>query len=90
MDKDAERQKLEDAQAFIMAWFDHPITRELLQENKEQEAALVSTITDRPVEGLMSMAALVEAKGELRGVRRWRGLVEEKLNEIKEKLKELE
>lgn len=90
MDKDAEKQKLEDAKAFIEAWLDHPITRELLRENQEQEAALVSTITDRPVEGLTSMAALVEAKGELRGVRRWRGLVSDKLTEIKEQLKELD
>jgi hypothetical protein len=42
-----------------------------------------------PVDSFDRIAPLVEAKGELRGIRRWRGLVEEKLQEIEDKLKEL-
>ncbi len=90
MDKDAEKQKLEDAKAFILEWFRHPITVEMLKESQEQEDGLIKVITQMPVDSFDRIAPLVEAKGELRGIRRWRGLVEEKLREIEEQLKELQ
>ncbi len=89
MDKDAEKAKLEDAKAFIQQWFRHPITAELMQESLDQENGLILTITQMPVDTFDAMAPLVEAKGELRGIRRWRGLVEEKLREIEDKIKDL-
>ncbi len=90
MDKDSEKAKLEEAQAVIQEWLDNPITKELLRENEEQQQALIHLITDFPVEDFRSAAALVEAKGHLRGLRRWKGLVTERLGEIESQLKELE
>ncbi len=87
---DEQKAKLSDAKAFIQEWFRHPITVELMRESLEQENGLIQTITQLPVDSFDRIAPLVEAKGELRGVRRWRGLVDEKIREIEEQLKELQ
>jgi hypothetical protein len=89
LSRDEQKAKLLDAKAFIQEWFRHPITVELMKENLQQETGLIQIITQMPVDSFDRIAPLVEAKGELRGIRRWRGLVEEKLQEIEDKLKEL-
>lgn len=90
MDIDAERKKLEDQQAFIQSWLEHPITQETTQDNSEQQQALVDLICNRPIDSFGSFFAHFEAVGELRGLRRAKGITQDSLESVKRELKELE
>lgn len=89
MDLDAEKQKLIDEQMFIQQWLDHPVTRAVLDDNKEQQENAVKIICQESVSSFGSACALLEAKGHLRGLRRFMSTVDEQLEIVKEKLKEL-
>lgn len=89
MDKEGEKKKLEDAAAVITAWQDHAITQELNREQKEREDFLLHVICEEPVSDLRSLVVHFQAVGELQGLRRRQSLVPAKLEEIKDKIKEL-
>lgn len=89
MDLDAEKQKLIDARAYIAAWEDNPITRDLLQDNKEQQETAIRLICESEVHDLGSLCALLVAQGHLRGLRRFMSLVQENKESVEEQIKEL-
>ncbi len=89
MDVDAEKQKIQDEERFIQAWLEHPITKGLVQDNEEQQQSLITLITQNAVTGDESLYALIEAKGHLRGLRRFRGLVDDQLESVKRQLEEV-
>lgn len=90
MDKDAEKQKLEDAQGYVQAWLDHPVTVGVLRDLKEQEEGAVVCVCDHPITSIETFFEHFAAVGYLKGLRRARVLVTDELEEIKTKLKELE
>ena len=89
MDTDAERKKLEDEKAFIVSWREHPITSEVVRDNKEQQEALVELICNCTPDNIASLVGHFVAIGELRGLRRSQGEVQDSLRNIEAQLKEL-
>lgn len=89
MDIDAEKTKLEAERDFVAAWNDHAITKALLQDNEEQQQVLINLICQEDVVDLATLCALITAKGHLRGLRRFKALAEDKLEEINQQIKEL-
>jgi len=90
MDTDATKKQLENDLAVIEAYLDHPISREILKDNDEQQRGLIEVICDLPVVNIETFFAHFSAVGELRGLRRARVSLEGKADDIREQLKELE
>lgn len=90
MDKDAERKVLEDERAFVASYVNHPLALSIEEDSMVQQDALVAILTDRTIDSIESFFAHFEAVGHLRGLRRSRALALAKLEEVKDKLKELE
>ena len=86
MDKQAE---LDNEMRAIEAYLDHPISRKIKTDNLEQQEALVEVICNIPIHDIESFFKHFEAVGHLRGLRRANAIVQDDLDEIKEKLKEL-
>ena len=90
MDKDAERQKLQDEKSFIEAWRNHAITVAIFTDLQEGQEGLINVICNQPVSDIESFFKHFEAVGHLRGLRRVKSITDLRLEEIKEELKELE
>lgn len=90
MDKDAEKQELLDLQGFTQAWLDHPITKSLVEDNEQQQKALLAIFCNEGLVDQNTPFVLIEIRGHLRGLRRFRVLVDEQLEDVKEKLKDYE
>jgi uncharacterized protein (DUF2164 family) len=91
MDKDAERKQLQDEKAFIESWKSHALTASIFTTLREEEDVLVNVLCGgRTVHDTESFFTHFEAVGHLRGLRRARALIDERLEEIKEELKDLE
>lgn len=89
MDKDAERKQLEDSAQIIAAYKAHAITSEFERDDKERENMLLRTICELPITDLESFFTHFTAVGELQGLRRRSAMLPGKLEEIKDRLKEL-
>jgi hypothetical protein len=89
MDKDAEIKQLTDERAYVLGWLDHPITKEIFQDLAEQQEEGLSMLCNRTPESIETFFGHYEAIGELRGIRRVKGLVEGKLADIEMQLKDL-
>jgi hypothetical protein len=89
MDITAERQRLENEQRTIEQYLDHPISRKIFGDNKDQQEALVNTITNVSITDLESFFKHFEAVGHLRGLRRSKALIQDDIEEIEAQLKEL-
>ncbi len=89
MDKDAELNQLESEKAQIEGFLDHPISQKILSNNEEAQQAFLSLLIDIPVVDVASLISHFEARGHLRGLRQAKVLIDEGLDEIKDKIKEL-
>lgn len=89
MDKDAEQRDLQAEKKFIEDWLGHPVTRQVLQDNQEQQDVLIQLLCDRTITNVETFFGHFEAIGHLRGLRRVRGQVQATLDDIEEQLKEL-
>lgn len=90
MDVEAERKKLEDQKAFIEAFLDHPLAREILLDNKEEQEVSIERICNVPIDSFESFFGHFQAIGYLRGLRRSRNITTESLDRVKEELNQLE
>lgn len=90
MDQDAERQKLEDSKLWIQQYLEHPLSVAIFQDNAEEQEKAVELLCNVPIHNLETLIGHFEARGHLRGLRRAKGQVMDKLEEVKDKLKELE
>ena len=88
MDVDALKQQLEQELASIKLYTDHPITKEVLAAVDSQAETLLSVIVDIPVTGVESFLNREQALGHLRGVRQLRAIIQQKVDEAKERLEE--
>lgn len=89
MDKDAEIKQLTDSRDWIRGWLDHPITKEVFQDLAEQQESGLSLLCGRTPNSIETFLGHFEAIGELRGIRRVKALVDGKLVEIEEQIKDL-
>jgi hypothetical protein len=89
MDKEGEKKKLEDAAAFIAEYQNHAITQEFDRETAERESFLLHVICEQAVVDLASIVVHFQSVGELQGLRRRKAMLPAKLEEIKDKIKEL-
>ncbi len=85
MDSDAERKKLQD---WIDGYLAHPITVQLLQDSLDEQEKLVALLCNRTIVDAETFFAHFEAIGHLRGLRRTKSVLLDKLDEVKEQLKE--
>jgi hypothetical protein len=90
MDITAEKTKLEMERDAILSYLDHPITKKILADNRSQEEEFVKLICDLEVVDIASFFAHFAATGHLRGLRRSRAIIMDDLEEIEEKLKEIQ
>jgi hypothetical protein len=89
MDITAERQRLENEQRAIEQYLDHPISRKIFGDNRDQQESLINTITNVPITDLESFFKHFEAVGHLRGLRRSKALIQDDIEEIEAQLREL-
>lgn len=89
MDITAERQRLENERNAIEQYLDHPISRKIFSDNKDQQERLVDTICNVPIVDLESFFKHFEAVGHLRGLRRAKALIMDDVEEIEAALKAL-
>jgi hypothetical protein len=89
MDTATERQRLENEKRAIQQWLDHPITRKIITDNKEQQEALMPILVDHPIVDIESFFKHFEAVGHLRGLRRQSAIIKDDVEEIEEQLKAL-
>lgn len=90
MDIDAEKKKLEDQLAYTQAWLEHPLTLEVTRDNEEQQQGLIDLICNREPDSIGSFFAHFIAIGELRGLRRSKGITLDSLQSVKTELQELQ
>lgn len=90
MDKDAERQQIENELAVLESYLTHPVSREILQESREREDAIVNAVCQNDIVDIASFFAHFRSIGELAGLRRARVLMEGQVEELKAKLKEIQ
>jgi hypothetical protein len=88
MDKAADTKVLEDRKAVLVAWRDHPFTKELFQANAEAQESAIALLCNCDITNVETFFAHFAAIGHLRGLRQltqaYRGALEEIDNEIKD------
>lgn len=89
MDITAERQRLENELRAIEQYLDHPITREILADNKTEQEKAIRLLTNEPIESIEAFFNHFEAVGHLRGLRRAKSIVDDSIEDIKVQLKDL-
>ena len=89
MDTTAERNRLESEKRAIQSYLDHPITREIFQDNEEIQESLINILTNVPVTDLESFFKHFESVGHLRGLRRSKQLLQDSVDTIERQLKEI-
>lgn len=90
MDPATKQTQLENELRSIEAFQASPFMAEILRDNKEQQEACVRLLCEETVTDIGSFFAHFAALGHLRGLRRMPGIIEDKLEEIKQALKENE
>lgn len=89
MDIAAELQKLEDERAALRAWFENPITKAIVEDEKEQ-TAVASAHLDDDIVDVASLFSHIATKGHKRALSRWLAIPMDRLEEIDRQIKELE
>ena len=89
MDIDAERQQHQNELEVLESYLRHPISVEILRDNRERESQLINVICQNDVVDVESFFAHFAAVGELKGLRRARVGMEGKVEELKETLEQL-
>lgn len=89
MDTEAQKQELENQQAALEQYLQHPVTREVLKDLDQQADILLQQILEVPVMDVESFFKREQSLGHLRGLRRTKARVMENLEDVKEQLKEL-
>lgn len=89
MDTTAERNRLESEKRAIEQYLDHPISREIFQDNEESQESLINVLTNVPIVDLESFFKHFEAVGHLRGLRQSKRLLQDSVETIERQLKEL-
>lgn len=89
MEPVAEQQVLENEQKAIEMYLDHPISRRIFADNASEQETCINLILERPVINVETFLAREQALGHLRGLRRAKAILQDDLEEIKEKLKEI-
>jgi hypothetical protein len=90
MDIDAKQQQYRNELAELESYLQHPISSEILRDNREREEQLINVVCRNDVVDIESFFAHFAAIGELKGLRRARVGMEGKVEELKETLKELQ
>lgn len=89
MDTTAERQKLESEKRAIEQYLEHPISREIFQDNEDTQQSLINILTNVPIIDIESFFKHFEAVGHLRGLRQSKQLIQDSVDTIERQLKEL-
>jgi hypothetical protein len=89
MDITAEKQRLDNEKRAIQAYLDHPISRKIFEDNKEQEEQAIEYICNIPIDSIEAFFKHFEAVGHLRGLRRAMSLIKDDVEEIETQLSEL-
>jgi hypothetical protein len=89
MDITAERQRLENEQRAIEQYLSHPITREILADNQNEQEKAIRLLTNQPIDSIEAFFNHFEAVGHLRGLRRSRSIIDDSIEDIKDQLENL-
>lgn len=90
MDNAGETKKAEDALKFVEAYLAHPITKAVFDDSTNEQEKIIQLLTNVPINNIESFFAHFEAIGHLRGLRRGKAIILDKLEEVKDQLKETE
>lgn len=90
MDQVGDKTTLDNELRTIEAYLDHPISRKIFADSTNEQESLIRLILDIPVTDIQTFLAREQALGHLRGLRRARAIVDDDLEEIKQKIKELQ
>lgn len=89
MNIDEERHRLENEKATIEGYLNHPITREILKDNEEEQQGLINVITVGEIVDISTFFAHFQAVGQLKGLRQSSAILRGSLERIKEELERL-
>jgi len=89
MDKTGEREKLENERAEIEQYLDHPISREIISDNREKQDEMVRVLCNINVTDIESFFRHFTAVGVLKGLRQHQAIIDGNLQEIKRRIEEL-
>lgn len=84
---DVQKTRLESELREIEAYKAHPLTQMLWKDTLEQQETLLNQILEVPVVDIQTFLLREQSLGHLRGLRRNWALIEERLDEVKETLK---
>lgn len=90
MDLDTELQRLEAKKAVLLGWLESPVTKEVLQQNKEEEETAVALLCNVPVSSIETFFAHFEVVGFLRGLRATRNSVISSIDDLNREIREIE
>jgi hypothetical protein len=90
MDQTADKSALENEVRAIEAYLGHPISKRIFADSQTEQESLIRLILDISVTNIETFLAREQALGHLRGLRRARAIVDDDLEDIKQKLKELQ
>jgi hypothetical protein len=90
MDQTADKTALENEMRAIEQYLSHPISRQIFSDSQDEQEKAIKLILDIPVINVETFLAREQALGHLRGLRRARAIVDDDLEDIKQKLKELQ
>lgn len=90
MDVEAQKSQLVNQQAELEQYLQHPVTIEVLRDCDEQQERLLKSILNDPITNLEAFFNREQALGHLRGIRQFRALLTESLEDVKEQIKGLE
>lgn len=88
MDTATKQTELENQLREIEAFKKHPLMKAILDDNREQQEACVALLCDELVTDISSFFAHFAALGHLRGLRRMPCQIDDRLEEIKNEIKE--
>lgn len=90
MDPATRQTQLESELRSVEGFKTHPIMAAILRDNAEQQQVCINLLCEETVTDIGSFFAHFAALGHLRGLRRMPGLIEDKLEEIRQQLVENE
>lgn len=88
MDSDAEIQKAQDELDYVLGWIDHPLTKEFRKDLQEGIKDFTSKVCGMPITNMASFFAHFEMTGHLHGFTAIDQMIDLRVQEQRQKLKE--
>lgn len=88
MDTATKLNQLESDRRAVEAYLKHPLTVELLEDNRAQQEAAINILCEHDIDSISTFFAHITAVGHLRGLRRIPSIIQDKLDELNEQIKQ--